>query len=126
MKTRWLPVRLISVFIALLSFSLVTSASGIAEQLGEICGTIVSVVPIVALLMFITAGLVYAGGQIMGAETRSRANVWSSAMLVGGMIGLILAASAPYFLQIFARASLGTTGMGMESQIAEAISLCSG
>ncbi|MEW6328566.1 MAG: hypothetical protein AB1468_00465 [Candidatus Micrarchaeota archaeon] len=116
------PFRLLSVFIALLYFSLITSAQGLAEQLGEICRTIVGIVPVVALLMFVMAGMVYAGGQIMGAETRSRANVWSTTMLVGGIIGLVLAASAPYFLTIFARASLGTQTQAMD--IYEAINLC--
>ncbi|MEW6328568.1 MAG: hypothetical protein AB1468_00475 [Candidatus Micrarchaeota archaeon] len=80
------------------------------EELNKMCYNIKQVVPVVALLMFITAGLVYAAGQIMGAETRSRANVWSTAMLVGGIIGLILAASAPYLVTVFANAALGGEG----------------
>ncbi|MEW6328567.1 MAG: hypothetical protein AB1468_00470 [Candidatus Micrarchaeota archaeon] len=102
--------RVAAVFAALVVMSALASAD-IVEQLGGVCYTIVSIVPIVALLMFVTAGLVYAAGQIMGAETRSRANVWSTAMLVGGIIGLVLAASAPYFLQIFAQAALGGTSI---------------
>jgi len=96
-------------FLALVAFSLIVTAD-MVEELNKMCYNIKQVVPVVALLMFITAGLVYAGGQIMGAETRSRANVWSTAMLVGGIIGLILAASAPYLVSVFANAALGGTG----------------
>ncbi len=98
------------------------TASGLAWQLGQICQTIVGIVPIVALLMFIMAGFVYAAGQIFGAETRSRANVWSTTMLVGGIIGLVLAASAPYFLAVFSRATLGNIGQPMD--VGEAVELC--
>ncbi|MBI5158870.1 hypothetical protein HY992_02000 [Candidatus Micrarchaeota archaeon] len=84
--------------------------SQIVLKLGEICGNVKAIVPVVALLMFIVAGAVYAAGQIMGAETRARANVWATAMLVGGIIGLILAASATYFVQMFSAFSLGGEG----------------
>jgi len=87
-----------------------TGTGGITNALTNICTTIKAIVPIVALLMFIIAGAVYAAGQVMGAETRARANVWSTAMLVGGIIGLIIAASAPYFVNIFSQFTLGSTG----------------
>ncbi|MBI5159364.1 hypothetical protein HY992_04550 [Candidatus Micrarchaeota archaeon] len=79
----------------------------ITAQLTVICTQFKGIVPVVALLMFIVAGAIYAAGQIMGAETRARANVWSTAMLVGGIIGLILAASAGYFVETFSQFALG-------------------
>ncbi|MEM3400049.1 MAG: hypothetical protein QXP42_04430 [Candidatus Micrarchaeia archaeon] len=78
------------------------------DQLVGVCQQIKNLVPIVALLMFFTAGLIYAAGQIMGAETRARANVWATAMLVGGIIGLIIAASAPWLLAVFSQATIGS------------------
>ncbi|MFH1471040.1 MAG: hypothetical protein ABIF01_04790, partial [Candidatus Micrarchaeota archaeon] len=57
-------------------------------------------------LMFIMAGGIYAIGQMLGAETRARASVWATAMLVGGVIGLVIAASANFLLTMFA------TGLG--------------
>ncbi|MBI5158504.1 hypothetical protein HY992_00100 [Candidatus Micrarchaeota archaeon] len=99
----------------------------IVTKLGEICKNFVAIVPIVALLMFIVAGAIYAAGQIMGAETRARANVWSTAMLVGGIIGLILAASAPYFITTFAKFALGTSTGTYEigSDVDQALRVCS-
>ena len=52
--------------------------------------------------MLLIAGIIYAAGQIMGAETRARANVWATALLTGGMIGLLIAAAAPYIIWFFA------------------------
>ncbi len=83
----------------------------ITTQLNAICAQFKAIVPVVALLMFIVAGAIYAAGQIMGAETRARANVWSTAMLVGGIIGLILAASAQYFVEVFSQFALGGTSL---------------
>ncbi len=95
----------------LFSVTLAMAESQIVLKLNEICGNVKAIVPVVALLMFITAGAVYAAGQIMGAETRARANVWATAMLVGGIIGLILAASSSYFVQMFSAFSLGGEGV---------------
>ncbi|MEW6329000.1 MAG: hypothetical protein AB1468_02675, partial [Candidatus Micrarchaeota archaeon] len=85
--------------------------------LNALCRDVRNLVPVVALLMFLLAGLIYAAGQIFGSETRSRANVWSAAMLVGGVIGLVLAASAPYLLRVFAAATLGGIS-GLEPSVA--------
>ncbi|MEM3030317.1 MAG: hypothetical protein QXH27_01150 [Candidatus Micrarchaeia archaeon] len=102
------------VLVCLLVFTQVAAAQ-IVSALQNMCQTIKAIVPMVALLMFIIAGAVYAAGQVMGAETRARANVWSTAMLVGGIIGLIIAASAPYFVQIFSQFSLGSTATSFSS-----------
>jgi hypothetical protein len=84
-------------------------AADIASSLTEVCGNIRAIVPIVALLMFILAGGIYAIGQVLGAETRARASVWATAMLVGGIIGLIIAASAQFLVQMFAQSIGGVT-----------------
>jgi hypothetical protein len=77
--------------------------AGLCLSLWQVCGTIKTIVPVVALLMFILAGGIYAIGQVLGAETRARASVWATAMLVGGIIGLIIAASAGFFITMFAQ-----------------------
>jgi hypothetical protein len=88
------------------------------SQLSALCTNIKSIIPVVALLMFIMAGGVYAIGQVLGAETRARASVWATAMLVGGVIGLIIAASAQTLLNIFAGASLGTSATSIGTSVA--------
>ncbi len=68
--------------------------TGIATQLQAL-------LPIVALIMIVLAGAVYAGGQVMGAEMRSRAVVWAQSLLIGAIIGLIIAALAPVLISLF-------------------------
>jgi len=56
--------------------------------------------------MVVVAGVIYAAGQIMGAETRARANVWATACLTGALIGVLIYAVAPSVLDTI----YGTTG----------------
>lgn len=81
-------------------------AQALSEQLNSIMTQIQNIVPVVALVMIVLAGLVYAAGQVMGAEMRSRANVWATSLLVGAIIGLVLAASAPGIVGLFSGAAL--------------------
>jgi len=62
------------------------------------CNDAKSLLPVVAMLMTVVAGVVYAAGQIMGAETRARANVWATACLTGALIGVLIYAVAPSVL----------------------------
>ena len=51
--------------------------------------------PPVSMLMVVVGAVIYASGQIMGAETRARANVWATASLTGAMMGMLIVAIAP-------------------------------
>ena len=57
------------------------------------------------MLMILLAAVIYATGQMMGAETRARANVWATSCLTGALIGIIIASVAPIVLETMA----GTT-----------------
>ena len=67
---------------------------------GCMCQQLMGVLPVVSMLMVIGAGVVYAAGQMMGAETRARANTWATAMLVGAVIGILIVVVAPSVLNI--------------------------
>lgn len=84
----------------------IVSADSLQDKLNAICKDISTILPVVALVMIVLAGLVYAAGQVMGAEMRSRASVWATSLLVGAIIGLVLAASAKGIVQTFADATL--------------------
>ncbi|MEM4335590.1 MAG: hypothetical protein QXY61_01165 [Candidatus Anstonellales archaeon] len=56
--------------------------------------------PIFAAVLIIFAAVIFAAGQVMGAETRARANVWATAMLTGALIGLAVAILVPWFLDV--------------------------
>ncbi|MGB9635119.1 MAG: hypothetical protein ACPL0A_01450 [Candidatus Micrarchaeia archaeon] len=97
-----------------------TAPSGLKGQLNAICKDLVTILPVVALVMIVLAGLVYAAGQAMGAEMRSRASVWATSLLVGAIIGLILAASAKGIVKAFAGAALfGTEATGNSTLAAD-------
>ena len=97
---KWFGVLLALIFLSAI-VSAATPSVNIASSFNELCKQIKTAVPIVAFTMMILGGIIYGAGQVMGAETRARANVWATAMLTGGIIGLIIAAGAPYVISFF-------------------------
>jgi uncharacterized protein YacL len=95
------------VFLALLlamgvAAATVTSvASQLAMQICTIRYLIYGLLPTVALVMFLLAGLVYAAGQAFGAETKAKAQGWAMSLLVGAIIGIVLVVLAPALLSVF-------------------------
>jgi len=55
--------------------------------------------PIIVIILIIFAAVIFAAGQVLGAETRSRANVWATAMLIGALIGILVALIGPWVMQ---------------------------
>ncbi len=92
-----------------LGFSAISFAqSGLARvgcAVGCMCYQLINVLPVVSMLMIIGAGVVYAIGQMMGAETRSRATTWGQAMLIGAIIGILIVVVAPAVLTILYKTS---------------------
>lgn len=62
-----------------------------------------ALVALVALLVIISAAL-YVIGQVMGAETRAKANVWATGLLVGAIVSAVL-----YVVLFQILTQLGTT-----------------
>ncbi|MDD5023397.1 MAG: hypothetical protein PHU63_04475, partial [Candidatus ainarchaeum sp.] len=50
------------------------------------------------LILVVLAAIIYAAGQVLGAETRARANVWATSMFVGAVIGGLIYLVVPVFL----------------------------
>jgi len=90
----------------LLTFAAMILASGMAfaqttqlqHALSELCTGLNTLVPVAAMLMVLLAAVIYAVGQMMGAETRARANVWATSCLTGALIGILIAVIAPAVL----------------------------
>ncbi|MEM3372842.1 MAG: hypothetical protein QXF76_01350 [Candidatus Anstonellales archaeon] len=77
-----------------------------------------SLIPPLSMLMIIGSAVVYIGGQFTGAETRARANVWSNNMLVGAIMGLIIASVGPAIInQLWSAATSGAGGGGAVTTI---------
>ncbi len=85
----------IAFFLAAISIADAQGIVGVAVAVGEFCSNLTEILPIIAMLLIIGGGVVYAAGQIMGAETRARAAGWATAMLIGAVIGILIATVAP-------------------------------
>ncbi|MCX8194637.1 MAG: hypothetical protein N3G22_00800 [Candidatus Micrarchaeota archaeon] len=72
--------------------------SALENAIRTLCSSLNALLPVVAMLMVLVAGVIYAAGQIMGAETRARANVWATAALTGALIALLIYSIAPQIL----------------------------
>ena len=79
-----------------------TATTGIGvvkDAVGSLCTGLKEMLPVVAMLMIILAGVIYASGQMMGAETRARTNVWATAALTGALMAILIAVVAPSVIQ---------------------------
>ena len=74
------------------------SVSDLETALRCLCVTLYDYVSIVAFMMINLASVIYALGNLFGAETRARANVWATSMLTGAIIGIVLIIIVPAFI----------------------------
>jgi hypothetical protein len=94
-------MRIIGMLLVLAIAASLVSATGLSGLEGlntgitGLCQSLKSLLPVAAMLMIIVAGVIYASGQIMGAETRARANVWATAALTGALIAILIVVVAP-------------------------------
>jgi len=84
----------------ILALSLGLVSAGVGELVNNICFSIRSLMPIVALTLFIIAGFVFGVGKILGQEYRSKTESWAITILIGAILGLVLAVSAPFIIAI--------------------------
>ena len=83
-----------------------TKTADLATSLSSIKTDIEAIIPVVSLMMIVLAGLIYGIGQVMGAEIRGRSAVWAQALLIGAILGLLIAAMAQPLVDLFSGASL--------------------
>jgi hypothetical protein len=91
------------IFLASMSFSNTLGGAPGAEVIdatSQFCAALSSFLPIIAMLLIIIAAVIYASGQIMGAETRARANVWSTAAATGAVMAVLISLVAPPILSV--------------------------
>ncbi|MEM2138280.1 MAG: hypothetical protein QW568_04285 [Candidatus Anstonellaceae archaeon] len=71
-----------------------TPLNSVHVAISQFCGGMTSLLPVAAMLMVLIGAVVYAAGQVMGAETRARANVWATAALTGALVAMLITAVA--------------------------------
>ena len=77
----------------------VSGLSQVSSAMSALCVGLTQMLPVAAMLMVILAGVIYASGQMMGAETRARTNVWATAALTGALMAILIAVVAPSVIQ---------------------------
>ena len=81
-------------------FSATSMLYSVQNAVSQLCISLKSMLPVVAMMMLVLAGVIYAAGQILGAETRARANVWATACLTGALISILIVVVAQPVLQM--------------------------
>ncbi|MEM2908688.1 MAG: hypothetical protein QW171_00850 [Candidatus Bilamarchaeaceae archaeon] len=76
------------------------AGGAIISAMQGLCRLVQSFLGIAAVLLVVLAGVTYAIGQMMGAETRARAAVWATSMLTGAVIGIVIYLIAPYVIAL--------------------------
>ncbi len=69
------------------------------STLSGLCGELQTLIPVTVMFMVVLGSVIYAIGQVMGAETRARANVWATAMITGAIFGILIDVLLPNILQ---------------------------
>ncbi len=90
--------KLIFSLIFILAVSMVSAGGTITAALTDLCKILYEVVGTLASVMILLSSVVYAGGQMFGAEMRARAHVWSQSLLSGAVIGIIMIVIVPNVL----------------------------
>ena len=92
----------------LLAASIISSGSGqnLKTSLKDLCKFLYSIVGSLAIVMVALSSIAYAAGQMLGAEMRARAVLWSHSLLSGAVIGILMVLLIPPLLAIM----LGMSG----------------
>ena len=94
-KKAFLATIAISFLFLGLVFAANEPTSKLKTAISDFCGSLTNLLPVAAMLMVVVGAVIYAAGQVMGAETRARSNVWATAALTGAMMGLLITAVTP-------------------------------
>lgn len=105
MGMKGMPV-LFAMLLLPLSFAQLTT---VQQSLSDLCIGLMQLLPVAAMLLVILSAVIYAAGQMMGAETRARANVWATAAVTGALMGILISVVAPSVLSTIVGQSVSCT-----------------
>ncbi len=77
------------------------------EKLSSACQTIKGIIPVLMLVLFALAVICYTASFFMKQEKRDIARDLALGFLIGGIVGLIIAASAQFMLTMFPTPDFG-------------------
>jgi len=70
--------------------STTTAQTQLKNALGAICGLAAALLPVIAFVLFILAGVAYAAGNFFGADARAKSVGWAMNMITGAVIAFLL------------------------------------
>ena len=78
--------------------SALTSLTSLTTGFQNIYCTLMGILPPLAMVLVILAAVIYAAGQVGGAEFRANAGRWATALIVGAVLALVLVLLLPGIL----------------------------
>ncbi|MEM4160059.1 MAG: hypothetical protein QXH18_02485 [Candidatus Micrarchaeia archaeon] len=75
-----------------------SSSEKIKDAICAVYDLLNGLLPVMAFVLFVLAGVAYAAGNFFGAEMRAKATGWAMNMITGAIIALILSAVGPSIL----------------------------
>ncbi len=96
------------------------SAPGSAQMSSVLCAfysTIMNVIFILAVLLMVLGGALYAGSTIMPAQLKGQLQGYAYGMLMGGVVGLVIVLAGPRILTMIVRNSSKVSSTGCTSTI---------
>lgn len=83
-----MKLKVIAIVSIMLTAFVFAQTTNITSAIQQLCSVLKGILPVVAMLLVVGAAISYAAGQFLGAETRARAAVWATNMLIGAAIGI--------------------------------------
>mgnify|MGYP001568189522 CR=1 FL=1 len=101
--------KLLVILMLLVSVSVTFAQSGnIISAIQDLCKTAKGLLGAAAMVLIVLAAITYAIGQVMGAETRARAAVWATSMMIGAVIGMVIYLILPGVIAVLFGSELAT------------------
>ncbi len=100
--------------------------SPIECQICSLYNTIHSIVFVLALLLFILGGVMYAVSHILPGKAKGEFQGYAWAMIIGGVIAVIIVVAAPFVLNSVVNSSSTSTSTLLNGQTGGIASVCSG
>ena len=121
MKTNYtMSVAIIALFAMGTLFAISAEAQKLTSTLGSICNLAAALLPVIAFVLFILAGVAYAAGNFFGADARAKSTGWAMNMITGAVIAFLLWIIGPMLISSLAGGgisytvgSTGCTGTGL-------------
>ncbi len=100
-----------------------TGASGAANVLCAVFNSVRNIIFLLGLTLMILGAALYAGANIMPSQQRGGFQGYGMAMIIGGVVGLVIAIAAPFVLNLLVAAGGTNSVIGYTSSSA-VTSLC--